>query len=430
MKATHFDGLGGVLREAATSLLVSLVASVAFACAATEAKAGETITNSPLEAYLERSPPKDVLALADGTRIKTAEEWTAKVRPAVLKFFDESVYGAMPPKPAKLDFNLVEFGYSFDGAARRRQYVIRSEDANGTHEFTVLVYLPRELYAPKKWRGPGHLPVFVYPNFSGNHTLSDDPAVLEFKGFAYKDKPTARGSRPDRVCVEELLQRGFAFATFCFNELSPDYMVRDATAESVWRIFDPAKLPDEKLVHPAWSWGSMRVRDLLETLPEIDQSKVAIVGQSRMGKNATITGVHDVRFSLVIANCGGTKSLKHLPNLMYPFWFSHRLAKYVQTDMTSLPADELDRLSARFPPLPFDQGEFLGCIAPRALVISTATGDHVSSPESNYRTYREADQIFGLFGKSVGWHIKEGKHSITHEDWRWFMNYAEEVLKW
>ena len=371
-----------------------------------------------------------MLALADGTRIKTAEEWTAKVRPAVLKFFDESVYGAMPPKPAKLDFNLVEFGYSFDGAARRRQYVIRSEDANGTHEFTVLVYLPRELYAPKKWRGPGHLPVFVYPNFSGNHTLSDDPAVLEFKGFAYKDKPTARGSRPDRVCVEELLQRGFAFATFCFNELSPDYMVRDATAESVWRIFDPAKLPDEKLVHPAWSWGSMRVRDLLETLPEIDQSKVAIVGQSRMGKNATITGVHDVRFSLVIANCGGTKSLKHLPNLMYPFWFSHRLAKYVQTDMTSLPADELDRLSARFPPLPFDQGEFLGCIAPRALVISTATGDHVSSPESNYRTYREADQIFGLFGKSVGWHIKEGKHSITHEDWRWFMNYAEEVLKW
>ena len=101
MKATHLDGLGGVLREAATSFLVSLVASVAIACAATEAMAGETITNSPLEAYLARNPPKDVLARADGTRIKTAEEWTAKVRPAVLKFFDEGVYGVMPPKPAK-----------------------------------------------------------------------------------------------------------------------------------------------------------------------------------------------------------------------------------------------------------------------------------------------------------------------------------------
>ena len=434
-KVAVVTGAGVRLRmgkgKAASAFLLAVLG--AFSAVADEEKKpepGECVATNSLEAYLERNPPKDVLALADGTRIKTAEEWTAKVRPAVLKFFDEGVYGMMPPKPAKLDFRLVEFGYSFDGAARRRQYVIHSEDANGTHEFTVLVYLPRELYAPKKWRGPGHLPAFVYPNFSGNQTLSDDPAVLEYKGFTYKDKPTARGSRPDRVCVEEIVRRGFAFATFCFNELSPDYMVRDATEESVWRIFDPAALPAEKLVHPAWSWGSMRVRDLLEVLPEIDQSKVAIVGQSRMGKNATVTGVHDARFSLVCANCGGTKSLKHLPNLMYPYWFSHRLAKYVQTDMTGLPADKLDAYSARFPPLPFDQGEFLGCIAPRALVISTATGDHVSSPESNYRTYREADQIFGLFGKSVGWHIKEGKHSITHDDWRWFMNYAEEVLKW
>ena len=108
MKATHLDGLGGVLREAATSFLVFLVAAVAFACAATEAKAGEAITNSPLEAYLERNPPKDVLALADGTRIKTAEEWTAKVRPAILKFFDEGVYGVMPPKPAKIDFRAID----------------------------------------------------------------------------------------------------------------------------------------------------------------------------------------------------------------------------------------------------------------------------------------------------------------------------------
>lgn len=387
-------------------------------------------TTNNLEAYIERNPPKDVLLLADGSRIKTADEWSEKMRPAILEFFDENVYGVMPPRPAKIDFRLVEFGYSFDGAARRRQYVVRSEDTGGSHEFNVLVYLPRERTAPEKWRGPGKIPAFVYPNFSGNHTLSGDPAVFEYNGWTYEDKPRSRGSRPDRVCVEEIVRRGFGFATFCFNEVYPDYCTRDAASDSAWKIFDPAKLPGEKLAHPAWAWGSQRVRDLLETLPEIDQSKVAIVGQSRMGKNATITGVHDTRFSLVCANCGGTKSLKHLPNLMYPYWFSRHLAKYVQTDMTSLPAEELDRLSSRFPPLPFDQGEFLGCIAPRALVVSTATGDRVSSPESNYRTYREAEAIFALFGKSVGWHIKEGKHSITHEDWRWFMNYAEEVLKW
>ena len=135
--------------KAASAFLLAVLGSFS-AVAADEKKPspGECVATNSLEAYLGRNPPKDVLALADGTRIKTAEEWTAKVRPAVLKFFDEGVYGMMPPKPAKIDFRLVEFGYSFDGAARRRQYVIHSEDANGTHEFTVLVYLPRELYAP------------------------------------------------------------------------------------------------------------------------------------------------------------------------------------------------------------------------------------------------------------------------------------------
>ena len=174
----------------------------------------------------------------------------------------------------------------------------------------------------------------------------------------------------------------------------------------------------------------MRVRDLLESLPEIDQSKVAVVGQSRMGKNATVTGVHDTRFSLVCANCGGTKSLKHLPNLMYPYWFSKNLSAWVQTDQTSLSVDELDRRAAGLPALPYDQGDFLGAIAPRALVIATATGDKVSNMESNLRTYLEAEQIFALFGKSVGWRVKDGGHSITHADWRWFMDYAEGTLEW
>ena len=248
------------------AVFILAMLGVISAVAAEEKKPvpGECAATNSLDAYLERNPPKDVLTLADGTRIKTAEEWTAKVRPAVLKFFDEGVYGVMPPKPAKIDFRLVEFGYSFDGAARRRQYVIRSEDARGSHEFTVLLYMPREVVAPKKWRGPGRIPAFVYPNFSGNHTLSDDPAVLEYKGWTYEDKPRARGSRPARVCVEEIVKRGFAFVTFCFNEVYPDYCTRDAADDSAWRIFDPSKTPAERLAHPAWAWGSMRVRDLLE----------------------------------------------------------------------------------------------------------------------------------------------------------------------
>lgn len=40
------------------------------------------------------------------------------------------------------------------------------------------------------------------------------------------------------------------------------------------------------------------------------------------------------------------------------------------------------------------------------------------------------DPVFRLFGKSIGWHLKTGPHSITHEDWRWFMDYARTELAW
>ena len=360
------------------------------------------------------------------------EKWEKDVKPQVLEFFSDGVYGRLPPRPAKLEFELAEYGYAYDGLARRRQYVIHAADARGKLDFNVLIYLPMEKDLPKSRKGTGGIPAFVYPNFCGNWTLTDDPKVFEYTGYNYPDmRNKKRGSRPDRVSIKEILRRGYAFATFCFNEVYPDDYARDVTAESVWGIFDPATLPEEKLAHPAWSWGSMRVRDLIEErIPEIDQSKVAIVGQSRMGKNAINTGVNDPRFALTCANCGGTKSLRHLPNLMYPYWFSKKLSKYVQTDQTGLTIEELERRAAPFPPPPFDQGAYIACIAPRAVVISTAKGDTVSRPEGSRALFEETEPVFKLYGKSLGWHIKEGKHSITHEDWRSFMDYADKELGW
>lgn len=100
--------------------------------------------------------------------VASAEEWMRDVRPHVIAFFDENVYGQYPPKPMQLSFDLVECGPAFSGAAERRQYVVRSADVCGEHAFDVLVYLPA---------GQEAVPAFIYPNFSGNHSLVDDPAA-------------------------------------------------------------------------------------------------------------------------------------------------------------------------------------------------------------------------------------------------------------
>ena len=345
-------------------------------------------------------------------------------RSEIAAFFEREVYGKVPPKPAKLAFDLVEKGEAFGGLAERRQYRIVSTDGKGSHSFAVLVYLPKGAERPA--------PAFVYPNFSGNHSIVDDPAVAVETGAVFGGERRERGSRTDRIPVKRLLERGFALATFCYCSVYPDYAGtdRDAAPESVYAIFPEERLTKPLLAHPAWSWGSMRVRDLLETLPGIDQAHVAVAGQSRMGKNAIVTGVNDDRFALVCANCGGTKQLKLLPNLKYPYWFAPGLRKYAMNGRTGLPVAELEAQARKMPDPPFEQSDYLGLIAPRALCVGAASEDRWSPPEASLACVRAAEPAFERHGRAIGWHCKKGPHSITAEDWEQYMDYALNQLGW
>jgi len=348
----------------------------------------------------------------------------AAPREEILSWFEKNVYGAIPPKPAELSFVLAEKGEAFGGLAERRQYVVRARDAKGAHAFDVLVYLPRG--------AERSAPAFVYPNFSGNHSITPDESVKIDDGWVCGGKRRARGERVDRIPVRRILERGFALATFNYNAVYPDYAPekKDAASDSVYAIFPEAKLKKPLLAHPAWSWGAMRVRDLLETLPEIDQTRVAIVGQSRMGKNAIVTGVNDDRFALVVANCGGTKPLKYLPNLRCPFWFADGLKRYARNGETGQDPATLAAAAAKFPDPPFDQWDYMALIAPRAFYVGAASADRWAPPDVSRACVMKAEPAFEACGRTIGFHVKEGPHSITHADWEKFIDFALDQLGW
>ena len=77
------------------------------------------------------------------------------------------MYGAMPPRPASLEFELLESSDdALGGKALRRQIKITVADAKGEKSFIMLLYLPKS---------PAPAPVFVGLNFMGNHATPATP---------------------------------------------------------------------------------------------------------------------------------------------------------------------------------------------------------------------------------------------------------------
>lgn len=324
----------------------------------------------------------------------------------VRNWFTANVYGPIPPPPAEMSFACVEQGPAFDGTAVRRQYRVVSRNAGESNVIDVLVYVPADVR--------GLLPTFLCPNFYGNHTITDDEAVFLPSCRPYGGKVLARAAKSSRLCVRDVLARGYIFATYCYGSTYPDVtgdgthgcFERDMSGESIWRMF-PDVRETHPLAHGAWAWGTMRVRDLLGTLIEVDQDRVAIVGHSRMAKSAVIVGAYDTRFALVCANGGGLKPLADLPYDRFPNWFKPKAS-----------------------PLAHEQADLLKCIAPRALFVSSAEDDRYQPTAMANATADAAEDAWRAFGGAIGRHARPGAHAITPEDWKAILDYAETTLGW
>jgi type 1 glutamine amidotransferase len=369
----------------------------------------------------------DPLVRLDGTRVATAADWADKRRPELKRLFQHYMYGELPAARKVEAKVLHEDRGAFGGKATLRELLltVAPAPAPGIHVLLVV---------PNARKGPA--PVFVGLNFEGNHALVDDPKVRLPDAWMYpgrKATDDSRGKAKDVWALDQAVDRGYAVATFYSGDVDPDRKDRRGGLR-------PYVDPDEKAgTILFWAWGIHRVIDHLVTRTELDPKKIAVVGHSRYGKTALVAAAFDERVALAIshqAGCGGTapsrgkvgESVERI-NTSFPHWFNAAFKKF----------------NGRPERLPFDQNGLAALVAPRPLLFSNAVEDTWANPDGQFEVLKAAEPVWKLLGAgglesrekpavgklsagTLGYYIREGKHSMTRADWKVFLDFADRHL--
>ena len=338
----------------------------------------------------------------------TKEDWIA-LRPQIKETILREVYGEFPHKPDAIEYKdvtqwgLEEVFMAGDADKYQIRVEITYDGRKGSFPFNLAI--------PKAGRP---VPALVAINFES--------------GSPYKYQPT-----------EEIIDNGFAIAGLCYNDVTKD---NDDFSDNIAGLIyngEPrtATSPGKIAI---WSWAASLVMDYLMTRPEIDHKNIAVIGHSRLGKTSLVTGAFDERFAFVIANdsgCGGAaisrgKGGESIEKIIdrFPYWFCLNYQKYVGKEYA----------------MPIDQNWLLSLVAPRKLMIASASEDLWADPNSEYLGAFAASEIFKLYGLSfagpdrfpvpgdsfydgdVTYHQRIGKHYLSRKDWNHYLPYIRTHL--
>ncbi|MDR1012182.1 MAG: hypothetical protein LBM04_13840 [Opitutaceae bacterium] len=386
--------------------------------------------------------PPDPLVMTGGPRITTAGEWLARRAPGLRMLFQNYEYGVQPKEIAPVIRLIREDKNALGGKATLREF--SADTTLAVNRVHLLVVIPNKRERPA--------PCFLGMSFQPVYTLLADPLIQMPAG----GDETKRGSQTAAWPVGQIIDRGYAFACFHNGDIMTDKP--EPAAEALKRFATAASVEPGAANAPgtimAWAWGCSRMLDCLQTIPEIDARRVAIVGHSRNGKAALAAAAFDERFALVIpsqAGCGGTAPNRVSPDDARPGANGRPRVETVARITKSFPHWFCKNFSAfgdAPEKLPFDQHALIALCAPRPVLISCATGDVWSNPPGQFAMLRAADPVYQLVAKDglragvtempaegkltdsrLGFFIRPGRHSMTTEDWRAWLDYADKWLK-
>src|SRR4029077_14104694 len=120
-----------------------------------------------------------------------------------------------------------------------------------------------------------------------------------------KDGPAGLGSDPNQHYALELGRRGYVtmvFDALCFNERQDvTGKLKNADYERYEAMY---RLTEGKSLQGKYVWDARRALDYLENRPEVDASRLGMIGHSLGGQETLFTSAIDTRIAAAVSSCG------------------------------------------------------------------------------------------------------------------------------
>ncbi|EON77956.1 putative protein-signal peptide and transmembrane prediction [Lunatimonas lonarensis] len=224
---------------------------------------------------------------------------------------------------------------------------------------------------------PGfRVPAFLY--IPTNTKPLGIPAILALHSTGDPGKKIVDGQTPmeNRAVARELATRGYVV-------LAPDYPSFGDLSDHDFSTdgFESATM--------LAIWNHMRGVDLLQELPEVDATRIGVIGHSLGGHNAIFVGAFDERIQVIVSSCGwtpfdyydiGEEASKRYGGRLGP-WAQDR---YMPRIREYLPTGKL----------PFDFPDILATLVPRAFFSNSPMGDANFSVEGVKQGIQEVKPLF------------------------------------
>ena len=376
----------------------------------------------------------DPLTLNSGKKVTSSRVWWRQRRPEIVDLFDEDIYGRVPGKAPKVNWEAKSTAIEKFGEI---SVVTKQLLGHVDNAFYPLISVNIQLTLTVPANAPGGVPVIM--------ELGLSPEVLAAikNRFTEAQWAAIRGTGPS--WQQQVLAKGWGYAILIPTSVQADNGA--GLTEGIIGLVNhgqPRSLDDWGALR-AWAWGASQALDYLATERLVDSNQVGIEGLSRYGKAALVAMAYDQRFAIGFIGSSGAGGAKILRRN-----FGEQIENIASSSEYHWMAGNFLKYAGPFTAndLPVDAHELIALCAPRPVFVSSGSqqveGGWVDA-KGMFLGALEAGSVYDLLGKKglgttefppiettlidgeVAFRQHSGGHS-TDPNWPTFLTFAGRYL--